>query len=67
MIFHIRLTFWRRAHAKFLGRESVPLIEGPCFHVDLQGIQPEMVRRNLPGMLEQCFSNSAILKIGMYI
>src|SRR5215204_2967213 len=67
MVFHIRFALRRRTDAKFFSSKSILFIERPRVHVDLQGIKPEVIRRELTGMIEQSPANPAILIIWMDI
>ena len=67
MIFHVWLAFRRRTHPKFLGSKSVPFIELTRSHIDLQSVEPDMVRGKLAGVLQQELSQTLILIIGMNV
>ena len=54
-------------YSKFFGDKSVLFIECTRVHIDLQSVQPDMIGRKLAGVIQQSFSNPAILIIGMNI
>lgn len=63
MVFHVWFALGRRADPKLLDGEPVPFVECSGIHIDLQSIQPEMLRRKLAGVVEYGFAHSAVLKL----
>src|SRR5512138_1309933 len=67
MILNIRLIFGQRTHSKLFSDKSIPFVERAGVLIDLQSIQPQMLGRGLPGMLQQGFADPALLIIRMDI
>jgi hypothetical protein len=67
VIFHIRFGLRRRADTKFNGAEAVLLVERTTIGIDLDRIQPEMLRGQRASMLKQCPAKPAMLAIGIDI
>src|SRR6478672_8760885 len=67
MVFHIRFALGRRTNSKFFDDKSIFLIKFARIQINLQGIQPDVFRRNLTSKLKQSSTNSLILAIRMHI
>jgi hypothetical protein len=53
MILDVRFGFGRRADAELLGNEPVFFIKGTGVDVDLQGVKPDVLRREGLGMSQE--------------
>src|SRR5215211_6034286 len=67
MIFYIGLAFRRWTDPKLLSNESILLVKRPRSCVDLQCVQPNVLRRKLSSKIKQRLADPSLLIIGMNI